>query len=106
MVCAIPSSEQPVSNLSERNEVNIIITFPSKDTNQAGGDSGGALVCNEKLTGIISWGLEDEGPIGVSARVSNYVDWIKSNTNTGSTLKSMVILQFILFLCNFSIIQN
>ena len=106
MVCAIPNSEQPVSNLSERNQVNIIITFPSKDTNQADGDSGGALVCNGKLTGITSWGLEDECPIGVSARVSNYVDWIKSNTNTGSTLKSMVILQFILFLCNFSIIQN
>jgi len=42
------------------------------------GDSGGPLACDNTLTGIVSWGLDCDGP-GVFTNVEHYVDWIGSN---------------------------
>ena len=48
------------------------------------GDSGGPFACNDKLTGIVSWGAgcADPNYAGVYTRVAHYVDWIKDPTAT------------------------
>ena len=55
------------------------IFFQGKDSCQ--GDSGGPFACNNKLTGIVSWGAGCADPdyAGVYTRVANYVDWIEAN---------------------------
>lgn len=44
------------------------------------GDSGGPVVQNNKLVGIISWGFDcaDRKYPGVHTRVGNYIDWIET----------------------------
>lgn len=45
------------------------------------GDSGGPLVANGKQWGVVSWSVKPctaKGYPGVFARVSSYIDWIKS----------------------------
>lgn len=47
-------------------------------------DSGGPVVCNEELQGIVSWGTscgEDRKP-GVYTKVCNYLDWIQQTIDT------------------------
>ncbi|XP_041032784.1 trypsin-3-like isoform X1 [Carcharodon carcharias] len=43
------------------------------------GDSGGPLVCNEKLEGIVSWGIgcAERNYPGVYTKVCNYTSWIR-----------------------------
>lgn len=44
------------------------------------GDSGGPVIQNNRLVGIISWGLDcaDRKYPGVHTRVGNYIDWIET----------------------------
>uniref|UniRef100_A0A670JUS1 Anionic trypsin-like n=1 Tax=Podarcis muralis TaxID=64176 RepID=A0A670JUS1_PODMU len=56
--------------------------FFCPDTNAAAatlGDSGGPMVCNGELQGIVSWGIGCalKGFPGVYTKVCNYVDWIQ-----------------------------
>ena len=107
MVCA--SSEVSFTNVTNRCQLYryIKLAFSLKNTNQCNGDSGGPLVCNGKLTGIISWGGENCAGPGISARVSEYANWIKTRElSKGSTLKSMMVLQFFILLWNLLYFEN
>uniref|UniRef100_A0A8D8UXD0 Venom plasminogen activator Haly-PA n=1 Tax=Cacopsylla melanoneura TaxID=428564 RepID=A0A8D8UXD0_9HEMI len=51
------------------------------------GDSGGPLICDDKLTGILSRGIFHEScggeiePLVIYEDIANYLDWIRSVTN-------------------------
>ncbi|XP_057621822.1 cationic trypsin-3-like [Chionomys nivalis] len=55
------------------------VGFLEEEKDSCEDDSGGPMVCNEELQGIISWGTscgEDRKP-GVYTKVCNYLDWIQ-----------------------------
>ncbi|XP_074171685.1 kallikrein-7 [Rhinolophus sinicus] len=53
--------------------------IPNSKTNACNGDSGGPLICNDTLQGLVSWGTfpcgQPNDP-GVYTQVCKYVDWI------------------------------
>jgi len=56
------------------------------------GDSGGPFVCNDKLTGVVSWGIgcaKKDLP-GVYANVKTYVNWIETGENGVENIKPMI----------------
>lgn len=55
------------------------------------GDSGGPFVCNNILTGVVSFGLECALPDfpGVYANVSHHRQWIDENTENLATYARM-----------------
>ncbi len=64
--------------------------FPSGGKDSCQGDSGGGLVCNGILTGIVSFGAECamRGFPGVYTEVSYYSDWVEEN---GATVDTSVV---------------
>ncbi|KAM7325652.1 hypothetical protein ACRRTK_015905 [Alexandromys fortis] len=55
------------------------VGFLEEEKDSCEDDSGGPLVCNEELQGIVSWGTscgKDRKP-GVNTKVCNYLDWIQ-----------------------------
>ena len=55
------------------------------------GDSGGGLVCDGKLTGVVSYGTGCALPgyAGVYMEVSYYADWIEENGASNAALASL-----------------
>lgn len=53
------------------------------------GDSGGALVCNDKVAGVVSWGngCARNGFPGVYTDVSAHRAWMEAVINSGSVSK-------------------
>uniref|UniRef100_A0A194ARJ3 Snake venom serine protease n=1 Tax=Agkistrodon piscivorus TaxID=8715 RepID=A0A194ARJ3_9SAUR len=65
--------------LAESSTVCAGIQQGGKDT--CGGDSGGPLICNGQIQGIVSWGAHPCGQVlnpGVYTKVFDYTDWIQS----------------------------
>ena len=67
--------------------------FHIQDTGACYQDVGGPLVCDGKLTGIISWvdGCAQEGYPTVFTNVENYADWIISETEGSTTIAPTTI---------------
>ena len=53
--------------------------FQGKDSCQ--GDSGGGLVCDDKLVGTTSFGRGCGFYYGVYTKIDNYLKWIEENAN-------------------------
>lgn len=66
------------------------------------GDSGGPMVCDGLLTGVVSFGNDCALPgyPGIYADITYYHDWIKSITGGSNSLRvsSFVLLVFIVVL--------
>ncbi|XP_036037176.1 cationic trypsin-like [Onychomys torridus] len=60
-----------------RNMFCVGVVEEGKDTCQY--DSGGPVVCNRELQGVVSWGANcgEKGKPGVSTKVCNYLEWIQ-----------------------------
>lgn len=68
------------------------------------GDSGGPMVCDGLLTGVVSYGNDCALPgyPGIYADVTYYHDWIKSVTGGSNVLKTSNILMLVLIAYFFS----
>ena len=56
--------------------------YPFKGSHDScAGDSGGALQCNKRLCGVVSFGAECATPgyPGVFAKITKFTNWIKLN---------------------------
>lgn len=81
----------------------ICASGPNKDSCQ--GDSGGPMVCDKKITGIVSWGPQEcasEDP-GVYTKASNYdisdyLRWTVPNSATNLNLNYILIAILAIFL--------
>ena len=83
----------------------IMDLFQGKDSCQ--GDSGGGLICDDKLVGITSFGRGCGFYYGVYTKIANYVKWIEENANApninnnatfrGKCLMSIVVIYFSMF---------
>ncbi|XP_063697955.1 chymotrypsin-2-like [Culicoides brevitarsis] len=66
---------------------NVICTKNVKMKGTCNGDSGGALVVNEKLVGVVSWGVRcGIGLPDVFTRLSEHFEWIQEIISTKSTM--------------------
>ncbi|XP_063399047.1 chymotrypsinogen A-like [Mytilus trossulus] len=65
------------------NFINTIICLQDKDKDSCIGDSGGPMVCSNKLVGTLSFGKDlcDGTLPSVHTRISAYLDWIKDKIN-------------------------
>jgi len=93
-ILKIMSSSTPRCKQASRNDAKTKLCAFTEGTDSCQGDSGGPLVVTENgkyvLVGVVSYGDSLNGKRcasanpGVYARVSNYIDWIKTNTADGS----------------------
>lgn len=63
------------------------------------GDSGGGLVCNDKLAGIVSFGIgcgRSDIP-NVYTNVFRFLDWIETNTARSTTTAANVVVTLLLW---------
>ncbi|XP_071120550.1 chymotrypsin-1-like [Mytilus edulis] len=63
---------------------NNMICLQDKDKDSCRGDSGGPVICNNKLVGTLSYGNNspcDGSYPSVHSRISAYLDWIKGKMN-------------------------
>jgi len=85
----IMSPSTPICKQATSNDAKTKLCAFNKGTDSCQGDSGGPLVVKENgkyvLVGVVSYGSGCASTTpGVYARVSNYLDWIKTNTADGS----------------------
>lgn len=68
------------------------------------GDSGGGLICEDRLAGIVSWGFKCALPNypGIYTNVYRYKDWIDKNNSSGvNPMISLLISSLGVLILNF-----